>query len=476
MIALIVRREFTEWWREGRLRWLAAGCVVLLLSMALLGWQATLVDVQARHAAIDGEHDNFLAQGAKNPHAAAHFGQYAFRPVLLPSAVDPGVGPWMGSMIWMEAHRRNLAEFRAAEEGAGYGASAMLSVSWVLQYVVPLLVIIIGFAAIAGERERGTLSLLLAQGVPLHKLAIGKAAALTAAMLLLLVPLILAILALYGLSPTELNTHDAASRLLWMGLAYALYVIGFAALVLCVSLLASTARLALLALLVLWVVMVVLVPRLATDAAAARHPLPAATSFWAAIKRGEGTEVSSEIPEVRAARLREALAAELLTRYGVTRVEELPVNFTAVYLQRLEEADAPIFDRAYGQLWAAQESQRSLRALFGVLSPTIGLREVSMALAGSDPFALWHFSQAAEAHRRKLVEALNGTQAQDGAGRAFYVAPAETWAQMPTLNYTPPDVAEVLARHRGDWLLLWLWALLPCTAAVVLAKRVGRGR
>ena len=99
-----------------------------------------------------------------------------------------------------------------------------------------------------------------------------------------------------------------------------------------------------------------------------------------------------------------------------------------------------------------------------------------MALAGSDPFALWHFSQAAEAHRRKLVEALNGTQARDGAGRAFYVAPTETWAQMPTLSYTPPEVAEILARHRGDWLLLWLWALLPCAAAVVLAKRVGRGR
>lgn len=163
MIAAIVGREFTEWSRDWRLRALAGGCVLLLLAMALLGWQTTVAQMEARTAASAQETANFLSQGAKNPHAAAHFGQYAFRPLLLPAAIDPGVSAWMGSMIWMEAHRRNLAEFRPAEDGAGHGPAVGLSVSWVLQYVLPLLVIMIGFAAIAGERERGTLPLLLAQ-------------------------------------------------------------------------------------------------------------------------------------------------------------------------------------------------------------------------------------------------------------------------------------------------------------------------
>lgn len=472
MIAVIVRRELTDWLRDGRLLWLGAGCVALLLVVALVGWQSTLTQVEQRHSAIERETGNFLGQGAKNPHSAAHFGQYAFRPVLLPAAIDPGVSPWMGSMVWMEAHRRNLAEFRPAEDGAGQRQATGLSVAWVLQYVVPLLIIMLGFAIVAGERERGTLALLLAQGLRLRTLTLGKGLAVLAATVLLLLPVLALILVLYVSTPTEVEVTGAVPRLAWMGLAYALYLASFVGVVACVSLGARDARTSLFVLLLAWVGLVVLVPRLATDIAGVRHPVPTATEFWDAIKRGEGGSVMPGTrPEERAARLREELAAELLARYRVERLEDLPVNFTAVYLQRLEDADAPVIDHVYGRLWAAQEQQRTLRSLAGWFSPTVPLRELSMALAGTDPFALRHFGDAAEAHRRRLVAELNGTQARDGAGRAFYVAPAETWQRMPQFHYEPPPVADVLARHRVDLALLVLWALLPLLAAGVLAAR-----
>jgi ABC-2 type transport system permease protein len=470
VIGVIARRELTEWLRDGRLRWLCGGCVMLMLVVGLLGWQSMLAQESDQVAAVRMDTDNFLGQGDKNPHSAAHFGQYAFRPVLRPAAIDPGVAPWMGSMVWMEAHRRNLAEFRPAEDGAGHRQSASLSVAWVLQYLVPLLVIMLGFAAVAGERERGTLALLMSQGLSLRTLALGKAAAMLAAVLGLLLPIAACVLLLY-----PGGDHAAAGdggRLAWMGLAYLLYVGSFVGIVLCVSLVTRAARTALAALLLGWVLLVVLAPRLATDVAAARHPIPSATAFWAGIRRGEGAQAPvSEQPEVRAARLREAVTAELLAQHGVSRIEDLPVNFTAVYLQRLEEADAPVFDYAYGRLWAAQEGQRRLRSAVGVLSPLVPLRELSMALAGTDPYALRHFGDAAEAHRRQLVAALNGTQARDGAGRAFYVAPADTWARMPVFDYEPPATAAILRRHGLDLALLAGWAVLPLGVAAWLAGR-----
>ncbi len=464
MIATIARRELTEWLRDGRLRWLGGGCLALMLAVGLVGWQSMLAQDADRAAAVRQDADNFLGQGAKNPHSAAHFGQYAFRPVLRPAAIDPGVAPWMGSMVWMEAHRRNLAEFRPAEDGAGHRQSASLSVAWVLQYLVPLLVIMLGFAAVAGERERGTLALLLSQGLSLRRLALGKAAALFVAVGTLLLPAILGILLM--------RPGGDGARLAWMGVAYALYVLSFVGIVLSVSLVARAARTALAALLLGWVLLVVLVPRVATDVAAARHPVPAATAFWAGIRRGEGAVPPvSDQPEERNARLRAAVTAELLARHGVSRVEDLPVNFTAVYLQRLEEADAPVFDHAYAKLWAAQEGQRRVRSVVGVLSPFVPLRELSMALAGTDPFALRHFGEAAEVHRRRLVAELNGTQARDGAGRAFYVAPADTWARMPMFEYQPPAVAEILLRHRLDLALLLTWAIVPLGLVAWLAVR-----
>lgn len=464
MIATIARRELVEWLRDGRLRWLCGGCMVLMLVVGLVGGQSMLAQDADRAAAVRQDTDNFLGQGAKNPHSAAHFGQYAFRPVLRPAAIDPGVAPWMGSMVWMEAHRRNLAEFRPAEDGAGHRQSASLSVAWVLQYLVPLLVIMLGFAAVAGERERGTLSLLLSQGLSLRTLALGKASALLVAVVALLLPGILGMLLL--------RPGGDGARLAWMGVAYVLYVVSFVGVVLCVSLAARAARTALAVLLLGWVLLVVLVPRVATDVAAARHPVPAATAFWAGIRRAEGAVPPvSEQPEERAAALRAAVMAELLARHGVSRVEDLPVNFTAVYLQRLEEADAPVFDYAYGRLWAAQEAQRRIRSTVGALSPLVPLRELSMALAGTDPFALRHFGEAAEVHRRRLVAALNGTQARDGAGRAFYVAPADTWARMPVFDYAPPSVAEILQRHRADLALLLAWAVVPLGFVAWLSGR-----
>ena len=273
--------------------------------------------------------------------------------------------------------------------------------------------------------------IVVAMSVAMRMIVIGKGLAILVAISLVLAPLLIAVTALHGFTPQTASQHEAGIRLAAMGGVYLLYFLGFAGVVLCVSLIARTVRTALTTLLVLWVGLIVLVPRFAADAAAARHPLPAATEFWASIKRGEGADVISEIPAERAARLRASLAAELLARYGVDRIEDLPVNFTAVYLQTLEEADAPIFDHAYGRLWNAQEQQRAMRSGFGVFSPTVSLREISMALAGSDPFALWHFSQSAESHRRTLVAELNGIQARDGAGRGHRVRPASGAGALP---------------------------------------------
>jgi ABC-2 type transport system permease protein len=49
----------------------------------------------------------------------------------------------------------------------------------------PLLIIIIGFNAMSGERERGTLRQLLSLGVPVQSLLVGKAMALAASIAVL---------------------------------------------------------------------------------------------------------------------------------------------------------------------------------------------------------------------------------------------------------------------------------------------------
>ena len=472
MIGVVARKEFREIVRDGRFRWLATACVLLMLLATLSGMQVTLGQFRDQAAATAAERDNFLGQGDKNPHSAAHFGQYAFRPVLLPAALDPGVAPYMGSMIWLEAHRMNLPEFRPAEDSADFGRAAQLSVAWVLQFILPLFVIVVTFGAVAGERERGTLGLAMSQGLGLDRMLLGKAVAAVGALFAVLLPLLLLSVALFALVADGADAHGAGSRLGWMGLAYVLYLLSFAGLSLLVSTLAAGRRNAFFALTAIWLLVTVAVPRVAADLAVSIHPTPTPTAFWAGIRSGEGNQSGlGSDPRLRVAEIRARLAEELLAEYDVASVEQLPVNFTAVFLQRLEEEDAPIFDFHYDRLWQTFESQRALQQLASVLSPAIAVRQLSMALAGADPYAQRHFSVAAEQYRRDFVGRLNGIQAVEGAGKRFYVAPGDTWEDIDAFRYEPPDTVEVVSRHAIDLVVLVAWAILPFALALIAARR-----
>lgn len=472
MIGVVARKEFTEIVRDGRFRWLAAACVLLIGVAAVSGLQVTLDQLRDRNVATASERDNFVEQGAKNPHAAAHFGQYAFRPVLLPAALDPGVIPYMGSMIWLEAHRMNLPEFRPAEDSADFGRTAQLSVAWILQFIAPLFVIVVTFAAVAGERERGTLALAMSQGLSPGGMLLGKAVAAVGVLLAMLVPLILLSILVVALAAPAAEEHGAAGRLAWMGVGYLLYLVSFAGLSLLVSTLARNRRNAFFALTAIWLLVTVAIPRIAGDLAAAAYPTPTPTEFWAGIRRGDGNRSElGDNPQLRVAEIRARLTSELLDEYQVDSVDQLPFNFTALFLQRLEEEDAPIFDYNFDQLWDTYERQRHLQQLTSVLSPAIAVRQLSMAMAGADPYAQRHFSVAAEQHRRAFVSQLNTIQAVEGAGKRFYVAAGETWRDIRAFDYEPPATSDVLSRHLGDLALLLVWALAPFSLALLAAQR-----
>ena len=112
----IVRKEFLELLRDGRAIGLSL-IVSLLLMLALVTGLSTesareqsIIQAKAADAAV------FNAQGEKNPHSAAHFSRMAHKPIAPFSAFDPGVSSFLGQVVWLEAHYRNPAMFRAAED------------------------------------------------------------------------------------------------------------------------------------------------------------------------------------------------------------------------------------------------------------------------------------------------------------------------------------------------------------------------
>lgn len=462
----IARQTLRLWWRERRLPVI----VILLLGLGglstLLSAQRAAESERDRVAAEALDRETFASQGARNPHSVAHFSRFAFRPLAPGATLDPGIGPYAGIAIWMEAHWQDPANYRPAEDRIELGRFADLSLAWLLQVLAPLLVIALAFDALSGELERGTWSLLLGSGACVGAVVRGKALALAAVFGAILLLLVAAQL-LTMLPRASAQVGDVWLRASAWTLAHAGYLAVWVLLALAASLRFARARTALVVLLAAWTLTTLIAPRLAGTLAESLAPTPTPGEFSAAIARDLRDGMDGHDP---ADARRKAFEQQVLAEYGVERIEDLPVSFAGLALQEGERYGHQVFDRHFGALadgYRAQERWRRLGALAG---PLPVLQQISMAAAGTDVAHHVDFMDQAEAQRRVIVRALDEDMIQHGAGQDFaYLADESLWRSIPEFEYAPPRYLAQASRHGWDGVIMLAWLLL---AAWLLRRAV----
>ena len=175
MILTVAKKEFVDAWRDGRFRIGGVFVLVLLLVSGLLARQQVQRARAEREAATELERENWLEQGDKNSHSAGHYGLNVFKPISPLALFDRGVEPFVGTTIFLEAHRQNQTAFLPAQDATAMRRFGELSAALALQVLVPLLIILLAFGSLAAERERGTLRQALSLGVHPRSLVLGKA-------------------------------------------------------------------------------------------------------------------------------------------------------------------------------------------------------------------------------------------------------------------------------------------------------------
>jgi ABC-2 type transport system permease protein len=462
----IARHEIRLAWRDGRFL-AAAGVVLLLLSIALAAGVGRYRDVRSqRDAATRDTYAQWLAQPAKNPHSAAHYGMYAFKPTFVTSLIDPGVDAFAGVASFLEAHKQNEFSFRPAQDAGGAARFGDLSVAMVLQVLLPLLMITLAFGAIAGEREAGTLRQLIGGGLSRGTLVFGKVLGIGGAVGLVLLPaVVMGVIALVaGRRDGEFAT--SLPRLAGLAGSYLAYFIVWLLIALAVSAWARTARSALVVLLGCWGLGTLVLPRLAVDVARARHPTPSSLELEQRI----ASDIAAD-PEFAQRTERRVLA-----QYGVSRVEDLPVSLAGLQLAAGEANSTEIYERRLNEIRDAFERQNRLQGALGALNPLFALRATSMALAGTDYAHLRHFAAAAERYRQLFVTMMNDDMTTHGRGRDYaYVAAADLWARVPAFDYTPPRAAEVFRSQALNLAVLVGWLGVAGAALWLAARRLTIG-
>lgn len=466
MVSGIPAKDWREFVRDRRL--LVMAVFVALLALAAIA--TALAQVRAheadRAATVARDRQTWESQGQRNPHSVAHFATWALRPLTPLAVLDPGVTPYAGSAVWMEAHNRNPARARPVEDAASAFDLGHFSAAWVLQMLVPLLIFVIGAGVVARERDRGTLRLMLASGAAPGAIVPEKLAGLARITALLVLPVLAAALgaALFA------GPVDPLRLLVW-AIAYALFFGIVAALAVAVSALARSASQALLILIGLWLAAVLIVPRAAAGFAELAHPTPGPDSFFAAIAADLKAQPDPFGKDS------EAFAQAMAKQYGVARPEDLPVSLDGLRLEESERHGHIVFDRHYGALAATYAAQRQVMRFAGLVSPLVPLQNISMALAGTDTAHQLAFQNAAETHRRLMIRDLNMDMALHGKGKDFdYLAGGDLWKRAKDFAWIPPTLAAATRPLVGDALLLIGWAVAAFALLRFAAARlVGKG-
>jgi ABC-2 type transport system permease protein len=475
---MLIARDELRLLRRNRVAVIATMLLVLLTLVAVAtSWahQRGIADLRGRQQ--HGAETAFKAQPDRHPHRVVHYGTFIFRPLGPLAAFDPGVDAFTGNSMFLEGHRQNSANFGDVRQSSLLVRFGQLTPAFVLQIVAPLLLIFLGYGALARERERGTLRLLMLQGVSRRSLIGGKLLALGIVALVAGLPAMIGFVAIAG------RPGALALPMLITAVGYLAYLAWWTVVILLVSATVRRSRDALLALVALWAVTTVLLPRVVPDVASAAVPLRNRLQTDVAIARDLRQMGDSHNP---ADPHFAAFKQSLLDRYGVDRVEDLPVNYKGVVGMEGERLTSSLFARYTGESYAAQDRQIALVDAAGILSPTIAVRALSMAAAGTDFVGHRRFLDQAEAYRYALVQRLNRMQAEDvsyvddiaedaGADRRKRVS-ATNWSAMPNFSFTCASGSDLARGALPGFAIVLGWLAAATLLLAFATRRLGARR
>lgn len=467
MTTRIFSKEFAELLHSGRYLWSSIVFLLLMAAGLYNGIRYYKVEKERRDLAAQATYRQWLEQGEKNPHSAAHYGFYAYKPVSPLTVLDKGLDDHLGLTTWLEAHYQNETEARSVTDKLGLSRFGDLTIGLLLVFFTPLLIVLLGYNLVSSEKENGTLRMVFSTRVTSARLLWGKSLALLAAVavwLVLALGMVVMALGVLGvtLSPVLLPVCIVFLAMLVM---YAVISVGMVAL----SAQSAGSAAALVSGMAIWMLAAILVPRLNGSVAERIFPAPSAFAFQQMVDHDKETGVDGHSP---ASERNNAFREEVLKKYGVDSISHLPVNFSGLSLQAGEEDANKVYDKNYSALYATLQQQDKLMAALSLLSPLTATRNLVFGFAGTDLHRHEAFVQQAETKRRAIQKLLNEDYAYGGAGKTAYTRGVDLWGEVSNFVMQEPAVSAVAGRQILNMLVLVLWLLLAGVLLTFSSKRL----
>ncbi|MEM6317450.1 MAG: DUF3526 domain-containing protein [Bacteroidota bacterium] len=455
-IKLISQHTFQNLRKASSTKWLV-GLFNGLLFFALIAAFAYQQQQQhtVEHYSADVR-ERWESSPDKHPHRMAHYGYVAFRQKYPLSFFDYGLDSYVGNVVFLEAHRQNSVNFSEASLSNGLVRFGEISAALILQLLVPLLIFFWGFGLIAGERETGTLRLILSQGVSWSELIMGKSLGLFALSLLLFVPTIL--LALILLFVGDFTT-DGLLSYGTLSISYLAYLFIMSLLAVWVSAKSQTSKNALIQLIGCWLFFTLLLPKLSQVAGQVFVPTPSQIEFDTVVEHELiklGDSHNPDDPHYQ------AIKDSVLAANNVSSVKELDFNYSGLIMREGEKLSTEVYRRHQAELMEQYQRQQNIVGWTAFLNPYIAMKNVSMALSGTDFHAFRNFQNQSEAYRYNLAQTMNNWQIKFIANNTSSstkgaVLDKQFWKDFADFEHEQLSFATILGNEKMSLLALVLW-------------------
>lgn len=336
--------------------------------------------------------------------------------------------------------------------------SGHFDLAFVIVFVLPLLIIGLGYNLLSAEREQGTLRMLCSQPLSLTTLIAGKLAVRLLALLAVVVPLPLVLLLLFRPEARALDTLLPMFSWATLVTCYMMFWFAVAAAVNVGGLPSSTNALIMVA---IWTILVLVLPVSLNLLVHSVIPAPSRTEL-ASRTRVVTAESLRQYEDLYSADYRYASDPESL------KVQdghiEVPSRMRAFFLakQRVDEQVEPLLKRFDRQLL----EQQALVDAIGFLSPAILVNEALNSIAGTDSRRFVAFKAQTEAfhdswrsHFAPRIQDSRATTMED-----LRALPRWGWVEVPA--------SETIWRI---WSRIGLMLVLVAGLAAVTVARASRG-
>ena len=440
--------------------------IILLFIVTFFGIIQNKIQIQSQNDAHSHIRAQWDEMDPSNPHNAAHFGTYAFKPTTILNSLDDGINSVTGVVLRLEGHKQNDVAFSEASQSLIISKFGKLKASLLFQFIIPIFLIFLSFNTYTSEISNGRLKLLIIQGNSLLKIVAAK--------ILFLLSLgggllLLAILIQYLFNFIDIE-FDHMLRLIVFFCSYLSYYFIIISFTVLLSLIFKNSTSALSLTIITWLLWTIFLPR--TIGSFTEKLSPLATRFELNEKmnedRSKGIDGHNPFDERK-----ELLKNETLVKYNVDSVSQLPINFAGILMQADEEYGNKVWDKHYGELFKNLELQKRRYQLSGLINPFASLQSLSMGSAGTDLFHHLEFLYQAEQYRRYFIRTLNDEYAFGGSktGEKGWKATNDFFRSIKDFNYIFSNFSSIFSKYFIDLFFLLLWIFMIISLIVFFSKK-----